>query len=355
MQHVKGKFERPSRLVLDVPVFLDTLICQLLEKDPERRPYNASMVAEALSRVEEKMAAQQAAGLDAAKTRNQDKPPEAARIEADDKEAVRALLGRKKKKRPEERLAFYQRGWFKAIVLGVVLVAVVGALAAYFLVPPTPEALFKSVEQVMANGDLEQKVAARQSGAIHKYMSLFGGQDDEPTRKVRQWADEIDAEEYERRLLKRINVKIQLDKDEAQCQAAMLMEDEGDLAQARATWAVLAKYKEGPPRPTPSDKRSCGLFAENHLVILDDVDTREKALQKVATKNGLSARFDPADDIEKKAADAMLVQLQDPPKAAKAWEEFQKKLDRDSAAQRAWWLLAAKRLYELKQAPKIEK
>src|SRR5262249_34519539 len=39
MQHVKGKFERPGRLVLDVPVFLDTLVCQMLEKEPERRPY----------------------------------------------------------------------------------------------------------------------------------------------------------------------------------------------------------------------------------------------------------------------------------------------------------------------------
>ena len=35
MMHVKGTFERPARLVLDVPVWLDTLICQLLEKKPE--------------------------------------------------------------------------------------------------------------------------------------------------------------------------------------------------------------------------------------------------------------------------------------------------------------------------------
>ena len=42
MQHVKGKFERPSRLAMDVPVCLDTLVCQLMEKGrsggPTARP-----------------------------------------------------------------------------------------------------------------------------------------------------------------------------------------------------------------------------------------------------------------------------------------------------------------------------
>ena len=28
--HLTGTFERPSRLVLDVPIWLDTLICQLM-------------------------------------------------------------------------------------------------------------------------------------------------------------------------------------------------------------------------------------------------------------------------------------------------------------------------------------
>ena len=41
MQHVQGTFERPSRLVLDLPVWMDTLICQLLEKKPEQRPFDA--------------------------------------------------------------------------------------------------------------------------------------------------------------------------------------------------------------------------------------------------------------------------------------------------------------------------
>src|SRR5262249_17482564 len=58
VQHVQGTFERPSRLVLDIPVWLDNLICQLLEKKPEHRPINAGMVASTLSTIQEKVEAQ---------------------------------------------------------------------------------------------------------------------------------------------------------------------------------------------------------------------------------------------------------------------------------------------------------
>jgi serine/threonine protein kinase len=92
MQHVKGKFERPSRLVLDMPIWLDTLVCQLMEKDPERRPFDAAMVGESLARISEKVAVQQAAGIDAVRTKNKDKPPEAATVDAEDRDAARAAV-----------------------------------------------------------------------------------------------------------------------------------------------------------------------------------------------------------------------------------------------------------------------
>src|SRR5207248_1928243 len=69
MLHVQGTFERPSRLVLDIPVWLDNLICQLLEKKPEQRPRDAAMVAETLSRIKEKVEAQRSAGEDISKAR----------------------------------------------------------------------------------------------------------------------------------------------------------------------------------------------------------------------------------------------------------------------------------------------
>lgn len=37
-KHRYGQFDRPQRLVMEIPIELDDLVCQLLEKDPEDRP-----------------------------------------------------------------------------------------------------------------------------------------------------------------------------------------------------------------------------------------------------------------------------------------------------------------------------
>src|SRR5205823_8359342 len=67
--HVQGTFERPSRLVLDIPIWLDTIICQLLDKKPEHRPFDAAALTDALNRVLEKVTAQQIEGISAVKAR----------------------------------------------------------------------------------------------------------------------------------------------------------------------------------------------------------------------------------------------------------------------------------------------
>ena len=53
LQHVQGTFVRPSQLVLDIPPWLDTLVCQLLEKKPEQRPFDAAMVSNVLDSIQE--------------------------------------------------------------------------------------------------------------------------------------------------------------------------------------------------------------------------------------------------------------------------------------------------------------
>jgi eukaryotic-like serine/threonine-protein kinase len=353
MLHVKGTFERPSRLVLDVPIFLDTLVCQLMEKEPMRRPHSAAIVAEALERVEEKVAAQQAAGLDAIKTPNRDRPPESATVDAFDKEAVRALLGKKKKKRRKDG-AFYQRTWFKATGLLASLLAIVAALVIVFFVPPSQESLFKSAEQVMKSTDLDQRLDARKSGPLYQYLSYYGSRDDEQTDRVRKWADQVDAEECERLVLKRLRNNINVggvDQVEEACREAIEDEDDGLLLAARGIWAKLAKYKEEPQKPAPSEKRAYGLMAQSRLDMLDFVDQREKKLEKSVTKNGLAPEYTPSSDNEKKAAEAFQRALRDPSNARQTWKEFQKQFHRDDAAQRTWWLLAAKRLRALAITP----
>ena len=354
MKHIKGTFERPSRLALDVPIFLDTLVCQLMEKDPQRRPFDAAMVAQALERVGEKVAAQQAAGLDAAATRNEDKPPEAATVDAHDKDAVRALLGKKKKRRRPEG-AFYRRTWFKAAAMAGALVGIVALALFFILVKPSPDSLYKSAAQAMASDDLEVKVRARKpDGAISEFLRYYGDRDDEQAQKIRKWADVVDAEEAERLLLTRLDNDIftGVDEDELNCRDGVEAENEGRLKAARDIWMKVAKYKEIPQQPEPSEKRSYGLLALGRLHTLDEVDKREKRLEKGVTVKGFAGGYEPADDNEKAAAKAFQLELQKSPKANEAWEDLRKKLKRNPASTRPWWLLATKRLRELPQLQK---
>ena len=140
LAHVQGKFERPSRIVLDIPVWLDNLVCQLLEKLPEHRPFDATMVAGSLDQVAEKMVAQRSAGVDAAAARYVDKTTHRTSVlkTRDDKTAARSLLGgirgiqRKQKQRIERNY-----GWLKA---GAILIALIGLGFVFYQVMKPPAA-----------------------------------------------------------------------------------------------------------------------------------------------------------------------------------------------------------------------
>src|SRR5262245_56346749 len=113
MLHVEGTFERPSRRVLDIPVWLDTLVCQLLEKQPDKRPLDAATVRLALGQVKEKVEAQQSAGVEAAKRRAVDRPRGQAGLDETDKDAARTLLQRKAKKKKPKPL--YKQKWLQGV------------------------------------------------------------------------------------------------------------------------------------------------------------------------------------------------------------------------------------------------
>src|SRR5262245_66510108 len=90
--HTNGAFERPGRMVPDLPVWLDNLVCQLLEKKPEHRPVDAAMVSMVLNTIQEKVEAQQSVGAEAAKARLKDRlPGQRGNPDEEDREAARAL------------------------------------------------------------------------------------------------------------------------------------------------------------------------------------------------------------------------------------------------------------------------
>src|SRR5262249_21835858 len=153
MAHVQGTFERPSRLVLDVPKPLDTLICQLLEKKPEQRPLDADAVANALGRIREHAEAQGSVGLVEARRRTIDRLSGDTRPNEEDREAARALLGgKKKRKKKVEKVPFFRTVWFQAAAI-VGLLSVIGLVLYLSLKPVSEEKLYQRIERLMTSNE----------------------------------------------------------------------------------------------------------------------------------------------------------------------------------------------------------
>jgi serine/threonine-protein kinase len=281
LQHVQGTFERPSRLVLDIPVWLDTLVCQLLEKKPEQRPFDAAMVTEALNRVAEKVAAQQSAGLDAARARVGDRARSGAMADETDKKAARTLLstlGRGRRRR--RRKPFYEKVWFQAVAISALLLVMAGVFYNVFK-PTSADELFQAAEKLMEteNADHWEQAAA---GPVAEFLRRFPA--DPRAEQVQGWADKTAVYTEERGLRRKVQLARNLGRDfeaesDAERMAASAVHYElfGDLPAARERWqALLQKY------PKDSEQRIW------HLVAVDRVrdiqsrapfETEEKDLE----------------------------------------------------------------------------
>ena len=271
MQHVQGTFERPSRIVLEIPVWLDTLVCQLLEKQPEKRPLDASMVANVLGSIQEKVEAQQSAGVEAVRRRLIDRSAVQNRPDADDKEAARILMtGKGKSKRKKGKKRFYQKVWVQAIALSLML-AVAASLLYLAFRPPSAEKLYEQAKKVMQSGDIEaQQNALERGGAIRRYLDSYGTRDDERTREVWGWSDQIQlvqkqrlVDSYREKVRNKSLIAFQAqDKNEEEAFAAARAEDEGNRDKAIERWE---RVKQG-------SSRTWTLLADKHLEELKSLE-----------------------------------------------------------------------------------
>ena len=251
MQHVNGTFERPSRLVLDIPVWLDTLICQMLEKKPEQRPLDATMVANTLGTIQEKIESQQSAGVEAVRRRLLDRTTSQKRVEEEDKDAARVLMtgkGRAKRKRAKKPL--YQKVWFQASGLALAL-ALVATLLYLLFRPPSADKLYEEAKVVMESGDLDkQDKAIEPGGVITKCIKAYGTAKNERSREVRGWRIQIQVAQHERLLdnyMQKRNgpIKVQAQSDtEKQAFDAIEADEKGDHDAAIKHWQAVAKMEE---------------------------------------------------------------------------------------------------------------
>jgi hypothetical protein len=367
LQHANStNYKRPSEVVMEIPIWLDTLVCQLMEKEAGKRPINANAVADSLRLIREKIEAQRGAGIEAASKRRIDRTSVDKPLDEEDKEAARALLGKKKK---QETQPFYTKGWFTILALTMVAGLAVVAIYFAFIKTPSADALFAEAKTAMASpGDKTRKEA--RDGPIAAFLRYYPKHD--KTAAVQSWADQVDFEILDKQMHNRRSRSMTIrpdDKDRAEEQSArdaLDDEDNGKLPEAFKRWEEMSKKMGNPD----ADFHTWGLVGERYMQSLQKVDAE---YQQLAAKIKNEAK--PANDFEKTALEARHEELKrqghladaskhgkdgedakakaarDEAKACRdKAEEHWKSLKKDALAQtsRHWQLLAAWRLSELK-------
>jgi eukaryotic-like serine/threonine-protein kinase len=348
MKHSNEEAPRPSRLVLDLPIWLDNLICQLMEKKPDQRPYSADAVAKALQAVREKVEAQLSAGVDVAGKRRIDRGKRDTALDESDKNAARALLGKKKKKK--KALRFYQKGWFTLASIALVALAFVGGIYFVFVKPPDADRLYQQAEAAMKSGSsTDQRGARKEGGALADFLYYHPNHD--KAAQVQKWADQVDAEETESALLARLRVGMKAAAAEEKmydaASAALRLEEQGRLDDASRSWRELAAYK----KEKDADVRSWGLMAEKRLRDLQAVDKLYQRLKdKILVENIDRKQTDPASPAERIALEAIRAERKQQTTAGTLWDELEE-LTKEKTEQRPYFLLAAQRSRALKVMP----
>jgi serine/threonine-protein kinase len=341
--HVQGDFERPSRIVLEVPVWLDTIVCQLLEKKPEHRPLDAGMVADALDKVAEKVAMQQSAGAERAKARVVDRSRRDKPIDETDRRAAATLLtgfGRKRKKRRAK--PFYTKVWFQLIAILAVLFGL-GAIFYRVFRAPSAADLFKQASVAMRTTDFEGQKAARK-GPIADYLSYYGQVDDERTAQVRAWAEDIDVRTLDDQLKKRRKLFEPKDDGETIFRSAIGYEEAGNLDDARKKWRELAALDD----KACEDLRAYQILAERRTRVLDEAVQKEDELTQFARQMERSEKEIGAKDFERLATDVLRYEHFGDCNKARTRCGKLKLATENVRDQRVWTLIAYKWLARLK-------
>ncbi len=274
LQHVSGKFERPSRLVPELPVWFDNLICQLLEKKPEHRPLDANMVSNTLNTIQEKVEAQQSAGVDVARSRRIDRKRVSRKLDENDREAARALVGAKRRpKKKPTKPAFFQRPWFIAPVVLCMFVIVAALLYVMFMPPSLDQVFDRSKALMEAEGGPKWEQAL--DDPLSKFRKHYRDAQGEKADQLRRWL--ADAEfrlcfEQVRKHVERTKAGKPYppqNKEEEIAFPAALAEEAGDSKKAREGWQELKDF---------AGNSKWGQFAARQLDEMGKVDIEERRL-----------------------------------------------------------------------------
>jgi serine/threonine-protein kinase len=348
LKHVNEKPPRIGRLVNDLPPKFEALIMQLMEKDKDDRPVDAAWVVRLLTEIEEDAVARKSAGLDAVTSKRNSKHRnlDGSRLDESDKDAARALRGRKKKKKKAS--AFFERKWVQAAGLLLALGAlVVGGYLA--LRPPSAQKLSAAIDAAATPEDRVEAAA--------KYLEQYGDKPGELTDKAAAVYREGKTREREKQLTNRFakNMSKPDETDDPDAYSltwkAMEAEKAGSLNLAAEYWnKVKNRFPEEAKLPFALKddvlaRARWGWLADKRLGDIMKVTTLEAALKdKIVEHRKFEVPYanDPTSLDSQAVKGFRLEEFGDREKAVRVcWDPIAAEAEKDFA-KRDYYLLACK-------------
>jgi predicted Ser/Thr protein kinase len=358
LKHVHEKPPRPGKMISEMPPKFDALLLQLMEKDKDHRPTDAAWVLRMLDEIEEDMYARKSAGLEAATARRVDrrKDPDAPAIDEADREAARALRGKRRRARKRDEPPWYYDPRVKAAVLVLALLGL-GVGVYLGLRPPSPEALSAAIETApTADARLE---------AAERYLRAYGDQGGEQMEKAAAAFREGQVHKRDGQLANRfargLSRPTAEDDKEAYDTAWQAMEREraGDLRAAADLWnRVRARFPDEAKLPYTLDEAKLararwGWVADKRLQDLREAEAQVVRLRQEVEVNRryTPAAFDPTNPKSLAVRAAWLERVGDREKAGRVWDALLGLAEKDPD-QRVWYLVASQhRALITKEAP----
>ncbi len=346
LKHVNEKAPRIGKQVNDLPPKFESLILQLLEKDKEDRPVDASWVARMLGEIEEDAFARKSAGLAAAQARTA-KPTNQSgdRMDAADRDAARALRGKKKKTKKKVVLPLFQQKWVHAVGILAILLAIV--FGAYLMLRTAgPEQMFAAIDRA--------DTPAAKADAAGKFLDTYGAKGGELVDKATTIFREATVRERERQLTNRhdsrtLRKPIESDDPDAfdNAMQAIDAEKSGDFALAEAMWRkVKSRFPAEADLPFTTNeqllaKARWGWVADKRLA---DVKGARAELAKLHEKikdsrlHELPLKPDTTNPESLAIRTLRLKEFGDPEKAGRTCDVLVTLAEKESE-RRAWFLL----------------
>jgi len=353
MKQVTEKPPRPSRLVADLPPQVESLILHLMEKKPEDRPLDALRVKQTIQDIFTKMEAQASLGAVAAGARRIDRPLGDQPISEEDREAARALTGKKKRKKKVKHVPFLQRTWVKAAVFGTVFLGVL-ATAAYLFRPKGLDGAFKEYEAATDKLDAAKRfLAAHGTNTEPKYEKQI--------EQVRATFRDERAKLGETQLTKRFNSSMKKSQADTEDQAALdnvwaalEAEKAGNLVRAKEAWtAARDKFPDAPPAKYGDDdetnKAAFRWAADRRLTELAAVPAELNRLRAQVRKEAdieERKKYEPTDPEWLAVKAVRLTTFPDPQKARQVWDQLAKEAEGKPERSR-WFLLASEQRFAI--------